>query len=274
MLLNKANPGNFLHALEDVEINTDINNNDDIKILIGSYLDVNSQSWPLFSLPSMKQISISPPPGLEYFIPDLFAPGLTTLVLHHSQILERDLGIVLEKTPSLKHLVYDAWVDYGTRESPTNRASSEIFCCEDLSRSLAHVRNLFEKLEIRLCFFNYDSYFICTWESLNSDLFSRGSDDAIKWRGFYGKIEILRDFSKLSSQAMPAALLSDWTAERKLFEEIGDIPPRLKELLPMKSLVDIYLSDRCDMYGLLEPDDFGMEYDSGWSDCDDLEDRF
>ena len=273
VLLNKAIPGNFLHALEEVEISTDINNNDDVKFLIGSYHDVNARSWSLFSLPSMKRISISPPPGLVDFIPDLFAPGMTTLVLHHSQILETDLGMVLEKTPSLKHLVYDAWVNYGTRESPPNRASSEIFCCDDLSRSLAHVRNSLETLEIRLCFFGNDSYFLCTWESLNSDLFSRGSNSSIKRRGFYGKIDILRDFPKLSSLAMPAALLSDWTAERELFEEIGDIPPRLKELLPMKSLVDLYLSDRCDMYAFLEPEDFVEDYDSGWSDTD-LDERF
>lgn len=112
-----------MHALEDVEISTDINNNDDVKFIIGSYHDSNAQSWPLFSLPSMKRISISPPPGLKYFIPDLLTPGFTTLVLHHSQILETKLGTVLEKTPSLKHLGYDAWVNYRTRKLPANRAS-------------------------------------------------------------------------------------------------------------------------------------------------------
>lgn len=219
----------------------------------------------------MKRISISPPPGLERFFPDLLAPGLTTLVLHHSQILETELGTVLEKTPSLKHLVCDAWVNYRTRNPPANRASLEIFCCDDLSRSLAHLRNSLEKLEIRLCFFaNNSCYFQSTWDSLNCDMFSRGSNYATKCRGFYGKLDILRDFPKLSSLAMPAALLSDWTAERELFEEIGTLPPRLKELLPMKTLVNLYLSDRCDMYGFLAPDDVveDYDYDSEWSSFD------
>lgn len=145
VLLDKAIPGNFLQALEDVEISTDINNNDDVRFIIRSYHDSNVQSWPLFSLPSMKRISISPPPGLECFFPDLLAPGLTTLVLHHSQILETELGTVLEKTPSPKHLVYDAWVNYRTRNPPAYRASLEIFCCDDLSRSLAHFAELTRK---------------------------------------------------------------------------------------------------------------------------------
>lgn len=272
VLLDKAIPGNFLHALEDIEISTDINNNDDVKFVIGSYHDFNAQSWPLFSLPSMKRISISPPPGLKYFIQDLLATGLTTLDLHHSQILETELGKVLEKTPSLKHLIYDAWVNYKTRKPPPNRASLEVFCCDDLSRSLAHVRNSLERLEIRLCFFANDTcYFGNTWQGLNCDMFSRGSNYAIKRRGCYGKLDILRDFPRLSSLAMPAALLSDWTTERELFEEIGTLPPRLRELLPMQSLVNLYLSDRCDMYGFLAQDDFVEDHDSEWSDFDNFD---
>lgn len=104
-------------------------------------------------------------------------------------------------------------------------------------------------------------------------MFSRGSNYATKCRGFYGKLDILRDFPRLSSLAMPAALLSDWTAERELFEETGTLPPRLKELLPMKTLVNLYLSDRCDMYGFLAPDDVveDYDYDSEWSSIDDFD---
>lgn len=272
VLLDKAIPGNLLHTLEDVEISTDVENDDDVKFIIGCYHDSNFQSWPLFSLPSMKRISMSRPPGLEYFTPDLLALGLTTLVLHHSQILETELGRILEKTPSLKHLVYDAWVNYRTRRPPPNRASLEIFCCDDLSRSLAHVQNSLEKLEIRLCFFASDCcYFQSTWDRLDCDMFSRRSDYIAKRRGFYGKLDILRDFSRLSSLAMPAALLSDWTAKREVFEGIGLLPPRLEELLPMTSLENLYLSDKCDMYGFLAPDDVVEDYDTGWSDFDDFD---
>lgn len=272
VMLDKDTPGNFLHALEDVEISTDINNNDDVKFVIGSYHDFNAPTWSLFSLPSMKRISISPAPGLKYFIADLLPTGLTTLDLHHSQILETELGKVLEKTPSLKHLIYDAWVNYKSRKPTPDGASLEVFCCDDLSRALAHVRNSLEKLEIRLCFFANDTgYFQHTWDGLNCDMFSRGSNSTIKKRGFYGKLDILRDFPRISSLAMPAALLSDWTTERELFEEIGTLPPRLKELLPMKTLVNLYLSDMCDMYGFLAPDDSLEDYDSEWSDFDDFD---
>ena len=42
-----------MHALEDLENSTDINNNGDVKFIIRSYHDLNAQSWPLFSIPSM-----------------------------------------------------------------------------------------------------------------------------------------------------------------------------------------------------------------------------
>ena len=70
---------------------------------------------------------------------------------------------------------------------------------------------------------------------------------------------------------MAGALLSDWTAERELFGDIGNIPPRLKELLPMKSLVNLCLSDMCDMYGFLAQDNFVEHYYSGLLHFDDLD---
>lgn len=81
---------------------------------------------------------MSPPEGLKYFnyLPAL---GLRTLVLHHSQLQEKDLGTILTATPSLKHLAYDEWVNYGIRTPPHNRAFWQIFCCDGLSGSLVHV---------------------------------------------------------------------------------------------------------------------------------------
>lgn len=41
----------------------------------------------------------------------------------------------------------------------------------------------------------------------------------------------------------------------------------------MKTLVNLYLSDRCDMYGSLAPDDVveDYDYDSEWSSFDDFD---
>lgn len=68
---------------------------------------------------------------------------------------------------------------------------------------------------------------------------------------------------------MPAALLSDWTAESRVFEEIGNLPSRLKDLLLMRSLVHVYPSERCDMYGFVAIR-YGVVIDDfAWTDFDD-----
>lgn len=200
---------------------------------------------PLFSLTSLKYLR-TPLPNHTISWPGGHVPisGLKTLVLHHCHASPARLGQLLLATAALKTLIYDAWIDVDL--PPINKPSWvnswEIFDSCELNLALDHLKESLEQLHISIHFFSKHRRFI-------------DNPTTHKFRGVSGKLTNLSEFTFLSTLAMPAALLSDWTPEFEKFERLDRLPLRLTEILPVDSLVDIKLSDEVELYEVVQPRD-------------------
>ncbi len=246
-----------LHVLEHVEYGSDLG--EDLNDVGHQYNTDLNQIKPLFLISSLKSVRISLPHyGLSWGDSNVPISGLTKLDLHHSQLSEVNLGRLLLSTPSLKSFKYDAWIDVSDFEAEPPQKDWEYFNCAQLGRSLANVQRSLEQLKISLCFFSEEQRFF------------EPENETMKFRGIAGKLETLRYFKHLSSVSMPTVLLSDWTPELEVFRTLEELPPRVSDLLPMSSLADVYLSDYCDLYKVLQPN-IDDEYSSDLSLVDDDE---
>lgn len=195
-------------ALEHIEYGSDIRNDLDI-----TYYDVDfDQILPLFSLPSIKSVRMALP-AKNIVWPSQKTPvsSITSLILHHTQISEEDLGQLLLATPSLRSLQYHSWFNIDS-EGREGRAHWEYFDCAKLSQSLAYVRGSLEHLVISVHFI-----------SLQTDVALGG------FTGMVGSLDTLHGFKHLVSLEIPTIVLLGWTADapRKLNDRL---PPSLRHL--------------------------------------------
>lgn len=195
------------------------------------------QIMPLFSIPSLTRLSMSlPSRNISWLSPVVPTSALTSLHLDHCQISEQNLGILLHATPCLKWLEYNAWINVDHIPPPPKR-SCEYFDCAEFGRSLVHVQETLEDLEISINFYCQRYRFI---------------DDSSKFRGIAGRLDTLRGFRKLQRLSMPTTLLSGWTPDFESFEKVEGLPAGLADILPIDSLVDLDLSDA--MYNIFAPE--------------------
>lgn len=197
----------------------------------------------LFSIPTLKHISMSLPDQL--LKPSFLLADLSSLDIHHSTVSPSGLGRILLATPCLKSLKYDAWIDVNGY-SPDARRRRELLDCDELGRELAHVKSTIEELYISVQIF-------CTPESIKAREIRFPTIEHGKFRGASGKVGTLRDFTKLKSLTMPTALIADWTPIRKSYRSLMFLPPKIANLLPMKTLQQLLLSDDPTLYEVMHP---------------------
>lgn len=192
----------------------------------------------LFSIPSLKRISMSLPNNL--FNPRFALTGLSSLELHHSTISPSGLGRILLATPCLQSLKYDAWIDTND-DPPDARNKWEYLDCAELGRELANVKSTLEQLHISISFFR-------TPESIEA---RQTRIPALANRSFFraiGKVGTLRDFTKLTSLTMPTALIVDWTSMGDTYGSVKWLPLQIANLLPVNTLKQLLLSDDPSLY--------------------------
>lgn len=183
---------------------------------------------PLFSIPSVTSLSMSlPSRAISWLSPSVPTSALTSLHLDHCQLSEQNLGRLLLATLCLKWLEYNAWINV-EHVPPHPKRPWEYFDCAEFGRSLVHVQENLEDLEVSISFFSKRHRFI---------------DDRSKFRGTAGRLDTLRGFRKLQRLSIPTTLLSGWTPDFEIFEKSGDLPARLADIRPMNSLVYLDLSD-------------------------------
>lgn len=206
---------------------------------------------PLFSIPSVTSLSTSlPSRDTLWFNSSIPKSALTSLHLDYSQLSEENLGRLLLATPCLKWLEYNAWINVD--HVPTSpKQPWEYFDCAEFGRSLVHVRENLEDLDVSIHFF-----------TKHIELFI---DDDSKFRGIAGRLDTLRGFRKLQRLSMPTTLLSGWTPEFENFDKLEGLPARLADILPIGSLVYLDLSDEMYQYNLCYP-----KLDCLSNDCDDF----
>lgn len=225
-ILENAVAANSLCCLEHVQYGEDVPSADGF----APYDSIGyCQVGPLFSISTMKSIRMSLLNlDILWLGPNVPVSGLKSLVLHHSQVSEEDLGKLLLATPSLKSLEYQPWISVN-EFPPSPKQRWEYFDCTQLSYSLAHLQGSLERLFISIHFFSKRRPNI--------------GIDGWKFRGVSGKLKTLRDFDKLSSLTIPTTLLSDWTPDMERFHRLQDVPSRLANLLPTSTLEYILISD-------------------------------
>lgn len=194
----------------------------------------------LFSIPSLKRISISLPNNL--LNPSFSLAGLLSLELHHSTISLSGLGRILLATPCLKSLKYDAWIDIN-EDPPDARKKCEYLDCAELGRELAHVKFTLEQLYISVRFFR-------TPESIEERQTRFPAIANRRFCGAIGKVGTLRDFTKLASLTMPGTLIVDWTSMRE-YRSLMFLPLQVANLLPMNTLKQLLLSDHPSLYAVM-----------------------
>lgn len=194
----------------------------------------------LFSIPSLKRISISLPNNL--FNPSFSLAGLLSLELHHSTISLSGLGRILLATPCLKSLKYDAWIDIN-EDPPDARKKWEYLDCAELGRELAHVKFTLEQLYISVRFFR-------TPESMEERQTRFPAIANRRFCGAIGKVGTLRDFTKLTSLTMPGTLIVGWTSMRE-YRSLMFLPLQVANLLPMNTLKQLLLSDDPSLYAVM-----------------------
>lgn len=192
------------------------------------------QIMPLFSIPSVTSLSMSlPSRDTSWLNSSISTSALTSLHLDYCQLSEQNLGRLLLSTPCLKWLEYNAWINVDHVPTPPKRPW-EYFDCVEFGRSLVHVQENLEDLDVSI------------------NLFSKRNvlNDNSKFQGTSGRLEILRDFRKLQRLSIPTTLLSGWTPEFENFDKLEGLPARLADILPIDSLVYLDLSD--DMYNFFD----------------------
>lgn len=208
------------------------------------------QIMPLFSIPSVTSLSTSlPSRDTSWLNSSIPTSTLTSLHLDYCQLSEENLGRLLLATPCLKWLEYNAWINVD--HVPTSpKQPWEYFDCAEFGRSLVHVRENLEDLDVSINFFSKHNGLI---------------DDGSKFRGIAGRLDTLRGFRKLQRLSMPTTLLLGWTPEFENFDKLEGLPARLADILPIGSLVYLDLSD--EMYNL-----FNQNFDWSSDNSDDFSD--
>lgn len=247
--LEKAAVENWLHLLEQVEYGNDLNRTQDVELhRIVDYRQIK----PLFSIPSLRSLSMSLPAGNISWLPGPKVPlsGLRSLVLHHSQLTPENLETILIATPSLKSLRYEAWIFAYMPLDPSMHAW-RFFDCGELTRALYHVQESLEDLFISVRFLLTDDVAV--------------TDDELEdFRGSIGKLDNLLYFKRLAKLTIPATLLSgSILSKEESYSNLKDIPEAIAALLPA-SLVEVCLSNALDIVG---PRDLSV--DEGTDDDDD-----
>lgn len=186
------------------------------------------QIVPLLSIPSVTSLSMSlPSRDISWLNSSIPTSALTSLHLDYDQLSEQNLGRLLLATPCLKWLEYNAWINVD--HFPTHpKRHWEYFDCAEFGRSLTHVQENLEDLDVSIHFFSKCGRFI---------------DDSSKFRGIAGRLDTLRNFRKLQRLSMPTTLLSGWSPEFEDFDKLEGLPARLADILPIGSLVYLDLSD-------------------------------
>lgn len=252
--LEKAAAENWFHSLEQVEYGNDLNRTEDIEL--HNAIDYG-QIKPLFSIPSLRSLSMSLPARDISWLPGPVVPlsGLTSLVLHHSQLTPENLETILIATPSLKSLRYETWMIVC---EPLDRSLDTwiFFDCSQLSRALDHVQEFLEDLFISVRFLLTDDVFF-------------SEDELELFRGSTGKLDNLLYFKRLTKLIIPTTLLSGSVlSKEKSYSNLKDVPEKIAALLPT-SLVEVCLSNSLDQYGIVGPRD--ISDDEGSDDDDDIE---
>lgn len=250
--LKKAAAENWLHLLEQVEYGNDLNRTEDIEL---HHAIDYGQIKPLFSIPSLRSLSMSLPSRDISWFPGQKVPlsGLRSLVLHHSQLTPENLETILMATPSLKSLRYETWMIV---YEPLDRSMDtwQFFDCAQLSRALDHVQESLEDLFVSVRFLLTDDVVFT-------------EDELEVFRGSTGKLDNLLYFKRLAKLTIPTTLLSgSILSKEKSYSNLKDIPEAIAALLPM-SIVEICLSNSLDQYGIVGPRD--LSDDEGTDDDDD-----
>ena len=155
--------------------------------------------------------------------------GLTSLILHHSQLTPENLETILIATPSLKSLRYETWMII---YEPLDRSidSWEFFDCAQLSSALDHVQDSLEDLFISVRFLLTDDVVFT-------------EDELEVFRGSTGKLENLLYFKRLAKLKIPTTLLSgSILSKERSYSNLKDIPEAIAALLP-SSIVEVCLSN-------------------------------
>ena len=196
----------------------------------------------LFSIPSLKHISMSLTDRL--FKPRFSLVDLSSLNLHQSTISPTGLGRILLATPCLKSLKYDAWIDVSI-PVPDTRNKWEHLDCNELGRELAHVKDTLEQLYISVSFFS-------TSEGIDQWVLFHGVTGT-KFRGVGGKVQTLRDFTKLTNLNMPTALIADCSIIPESYRHRNGefLRPIIANLLPINTLEHLLLDDY-ELYKVVE----------------------
>lgn len=250
--LEKAAAENWLHVLEQVEYGNDLNRTEDIEL---HHTIDYGQIKPLFSIPSLRSLSMSLPARDILWLPGPVIPlsGLTSLILHHSQLTPENLETILIATPSLKSLRYETWMII---YEPLDRSidSWEFFDCAQLSSALDHVQDSLEDLFISVRFLLTDDVVFT-------------EDELEVFRGSTGKLENLLYFKRLAKLKIPTTLLSgSILSKERSYSNLKDIPEAIAALLP-SSIVEVCLSNSLDQYGIVGPRD--LSDDEGTDEDDD-----
>lgn len=149
------------------------------------------QIMPLFSVPSVTSLSISlPSRDISWFSSSVPTSALTSLHLEYCQVSAQNPGRLLLATPCLKWLEYNAWINV-EYVLPLHKRPWEYFDCAEFGRSLAHVQENPEHLDVSISFFSIRHQFI---------------DDRSKFRWMAGRLDTLRGFRKLQRLSMPTTL--------------------------------------------------------------------
>lgn len=226
-VLEKAAAANSLSFLKSIEYSNDLEPPNVDAEARQEQVDFR-QIIPLLSVPSVTSLSMSlPSRDVSWLNSRIPTSALTSLHLDYCQLSEQNLGRLLLATPCLRWLEYNAWINVDHVPAPPKRPW-EHFDCAEFGRSLAHVQENLEDLDVSINFFFKRS-------GLN--------DDSSKFRGIAGKLEILRDFRKLQRLSIPTTFLSGWTPEVENFDKLEGLPARLADILPINSLVYLDLSD-------------------------------
>lgn len=252
--LEKSAAENWLHLLEHIEYGNDLNRPEDIEL---HHTIEYGQIMPLFSMPSLRSLSMSLPARDISWLPDSVIPlsGLTSLILHHSQLTPGNLGTILIATPSLKSLRYETWmIVYEPLDHPMDTWDS--FDCAELSRALDPVQESLEELFV-------SARFLLTDDVVFTE------DEVEAFRGSTGKLDNLLYFKRLTKLKIPTTFLSGSTlSQEESYSNLKDIPEAIAALLP-SSIVEICLSNSLDQYGIVGPG--ALSDDEGTDDDDDDE---
>lgn len=238
--LEKAAAENWLQSLEHVEYGNDLNRTEDIEL---HHAIDYGQIKPLFSIPALRSLSMSLPARDISWLPRAKVPvsGLKSLVLHHCQLTPENLETILIATPSLTSLRYETWMIV---DEALDRAMDtwQYFDCAKLSRALGHVQESLEDLFISVRFLLTDDVVF-------------NEDELEDFRGSTGKLDNLLGFKRLAKLTIPTTLLSGSILSKdRSYSNLKEIPEKIAALLPA-SIVEVFLSNSPDQYGIVGPRD-------------------